>query len=115
MATMIEKNQAPKRESPSDKLAGAGWGLFFLWIGISILASIPSWVTLFGVGVITLGVQVVRKSMDLGAEGFWITVGALFLAAAVWDLSGTAVQLLPVLLILVGAAILASLFIKRVG
>lgn len=113
MATTLQSGRPTKPESPSDRLAGAGWGLFFLWIGVSILASLPSWVVLSGVGVITLGVQIARKSRALAVEGFWVVVGALFLAAAVWDLSGTTVQLLPILLIVVGGGVLASLFVRR--
>jgi len=115
MATTLRRGEPRTRESPSDRIAGAGWGVFFLWIGIAILASIPSWITLLGIGAITLGVQAARKSMSLHVEGFWLVVGVLFLAAALWDLSGTAVELLPILLILIGGGFLVSLFSKRAG
>jgi hypothetical protein len=116
MATALHEDRPTTHaESLSDRLAGAGWGLFFLWIGISILASIPSWIALTGVGAITLGIQAARKAKELPAEGFWVTVGLLFLAAAVWDLAGAAVQLLPVLLIVVGGSVLVSVLVKRKG
>lgn len=113
MATTLQTGSPTGRESMSEKLAGAGWGLFFLWIGVSILVTMPSWLALLGVGVITLGVQVARVTQDLRIEGFWVTVGALFFAAALWDVSGTTVQLLPVLLIVVGGGVLVSLFRRK--
>ena len=115
MATTLQSGKPTQRESQSDKLAGAGWGIFFIWLGLAILASIPSWVTLLGIGVITLGVQGARKNAGLHAEKFWVTVGALFFGATLWDLAGLTFQLLPILLILVGGGVLASLFTKRAG
>ncbi len=92
------------------KLGMVGWALVFIWIGIAFLTNISATVTLLAIGVITLGVQLARKSFGLKLEGFWVFVGLLFLAAGVWGLLGTDLPLLPILLVLAGVAILVSLF-----
>lgn len=92
------------------KLSAAGWGLFIIWIGVVFLASIEAWVALLGVGVITLGMQAVRKVVGLVLEGFWVIVGLLFVLGAIWDLLGATVPLLPILLIAAGLGLVFSIF-----
>ncbi|UCC85006.1 MAG: hypothetical protein JSW46_08870 [Gemmatimonadota bacterium] len=95
------------------KLSVVGWGLFIMWIGIVFLASISAWVALLGIGVITLGIQVVRKGVGLALEGFWLIVGSLFVLGAIWDLLGTTVPLLPILLIAAGVGLVVSIFKRQ--
>lgn len=90
------------------KLGAVGWGLFLLWIGVAILAAVPSWITLLGVGAIILAVQGARKRAGLPTEGFWVVVGFLFALGGLWDLSGSALRLLPILLIVLGGGVLIS-------
>lgn len=96
---MIEKN-----------LEAAGWGLFFIWVGISILAGFSFAVGLLGVGIITVGVQLVRKFYNLKLEGFWLIVGLLFIIGGIWELLRIEVQLVPILIIVAGIVILISIF-----
>jgi hypothetical protein len=114
---MVEtRNEGETQGQASDvaaMLSGAGWGLLVIWIGIVFLVGTPGWVALLGIGVITLGVQLVRRLQCLPMEGFWVVVGLLFVLGAVWDLSGTTVPLLPILLIVAGAALLLSIFAGR--
>ncbi len=93
------------------RLGGVGWALFFIWIGIALLAEFPAAVTLLGIGVITLVVQMARRSLGLSLEIFWVVVGLLFVLGGVWDwLGGTDIPLLPILLIVAGVVALVSLF-----
>ena len=64
---------------------------------------------MLGVAVITLGEQVARKLLGLNFEGFWLVVGLLFALGGVWELLQVQASLVPVLLIIVGLALLASL------
>ena len=64
---MVEKNSE-----------AVGRGIFFIWLGISFLAGFSFAVGLLGVGIITVGVQLVRKSYNPKLEGFWLVVGILF-------------------------------------
>jgi hypothetical protein len=94
----------------ANKLGGAGWALFFIWIGVALLLNVGTGVTLLGIGVITLAIQLIRRSQSLNLEGFWVVVGLLFVLAGIWALSGTELPLLPILLIVAGAVGLITLF-----
>ena len=99
-----EELNSDEEKKLGDKLSSFGWSLFFIWIGLALLLKIEVAFTLFVVGIITLGVQVVRKYSKLKFEGFWVAVGLLFLVGGLWEM-----PLMPLLLIVVGAAILIAL------
>lgn len=94
-------------EAMEKKLAAVGWGLFFLWVGIALLTGVPTGVGLLGVGAITLGMQMARRTFGLTLEGFWIVVGILFALGGFGALLGVNVPILP--LVLVGAGLLLLL------
>lgn len=87
------------------RVAAAGWGAFFIWIGIAFIVGIGFAWTMIGVGAITMLTQLARTSVHLPVERFWIVVGGLFAAAGVWDLVGLGIPLIPVLLIVLGTTI----------
>lgn len=93
------------------KLDAIGWGLFFVWVGVAWISQFGLGVGLFGVGTITLGMQVVRKFNRLPVEGFWIVVGTLFLLGGLWDSINITVPFAPLLLIALGLAVLARHFL----
>lgn len=93
------------------KLDAIGWGLFFVWVGVAWISQFGLGVGLLGVGAITLGMQVVRKSNGLAVEGFWIVVGVLFLLGGLWDSIDINVPLAPLLLIALGLAVLVRHFL----
>ena len=103
------------RESTTNKNSGlaqkvdvAGWGLFFIWVGISLMMEFSWGVGLIGVSVITLGGQAARKFFGLALEGFWLVCGLFFLAGGIWELYKVEVSLVPILLIVAGGALLVS-------
>jgi len=96
------------------KLDAAAWGLFFIWTGIALLAGIGWGFGLLGVGIITLGGQFARKYFALTFEGFWVVVGLLFFVGGVWELLSVRIGLVPILLIIAGAALLVSA-VRRAG
>ena len=85
-------------------------GFVFIWVGISILAGFSFAIGLLGVGIITLGVQLVRKFYNLKQEGFWFVVGILFILGGIWELLKIEVQLVPIIIIVAGIVILISVF-----
>jgi hypothetical protein len=95
------------------KLDAAGWGLFFVWVGIAFLANLDLGVGLLGVGVITLGGQAARKHFNLKLEGFWVVVGLLFVVGGLWAWFGVELPLVPILLVAAGLALLVSAFRGR--
>jgi hypothetical protein len=97
-----------------------GWGLFFIWVGVALMADVGWGVGLLGVGVIALGEQAVRKWLGLHAERFGLLVGVLFAVAGVWEL--LKVQwgeapipggLLPILALVAGVALVVSAWIRK--
>jgi hypothetical protein len=94
------------------RLDAGAWGLFFVWVGIALFAGF-SWGTgLVCFGILILAGQFARKYFGLKIERFWILAGVLFILGGVWELFSIRVGLVPVLCIVVGAALLISAFIR---
>lgn len=113
---MVEVQTPPGGRRPDDlekKIGAASWALFFIWIGVVFLAAIPPMITLLGIAAIVLGAQGMRTMSGLKAEPFWVVVGVLFVLWGVWDLLPLDLPLVPILLIVAGAALLASLFMRK--
>jgi hypothetical protein len=90
----VQQTTEPRAITKADlerKVDAAGWGVFFVWMGIALLADVGWGVGLLGVGIITLGGQLARRHFDVGLDGFWVVVGLLFLAGGVWELAGSSV------------------------
>ena len=94
----------------SHKLSKTGWALFFIWIGIATLAKFEFATGVLGVGIIILIMQVIRKVTGLKFEGFWLFAGFIFLLSGFKEVFDTDFPVVPVLFILAGAVLLASLF-----
>ena len=101
----LKTNKSSKLE---DKLAAVGWGLFFIWIGIALMMNVGASIGLLGVGVITLGMQAIRRYFNLKLERFWVIVGLLFVVGGLWELFEAKLPLVPILLIVAGLALLVS-------
>lgn len=113
MATTGREPRAAARGTLTGKLDAAAWGVFFIWIGVVLLANLGWSVGLFGVGVITLGAQLARKYLGEELEGFWVLVGFLFLLGGIWELFSIRAGLVPILLIVAGALLLLSTLTAR--
>ena len=109
---MNEQRTVTKAEL-TQKIDTAGWGLFFVWMGIALLADVGWGIGLLGVGIITLGGQAARRYFGITLDGFWVVAGVLFLAGGLWELAGIQFSMVPLLLIVAGMAVLASAFRHR--
>jgi hypothetical protein len=49
------ENKTAQRKKLNRKLDAVGWGLFFIWMGIAVLANVGWGVGFLGVGLIILG------------------------------------------------------------
>ncbi len=105
--TLADRRLAERR------LDAVGWGLFFIWIGVALLANFGWAIGLLGVGVIILGTQVMRKSLALKVDGFWVVVGSVFVLGGIWEWFKIQVGLVPILCIAVGLALLVSALVKK--
>jgi len=113
MADREHDQKVAHRRSLASKLETAGWGLFFIWVGIALLADIGWGAGLFGVGIITLGAQAARKYLGLKPEGFWVGVGFLFIVGGVWELFHVQVGLMPILCVVLGLALSVFTLVGR--
>ncbi len=93
------------------KLDSIAWAVFFIWIGIAMLAEIPWGWFLVGVGVLILATQLARRQMSMRIEGFWVVCGAVLLLAGLWSVLTLPWPLAPILLILLGVALLGRALI----
>ena len=108
----VESKTSHKRTKKriAKRLETVGWGLFLIWVGVSLVMDLSWSVGLIGVSAIILLGQVARRSFGLRLEPFWVVVGGLFFLGGVWELNAIDVDLLPILLILAGGALMLSLF-----
>jgi len=112
MATYVAGAGVDRRLA-AHKLSAAGWGLFFLWIGIALLTNLSWGIGILGVGVLVLGEQVARKCMTLKLEAFWTVVGALFVLGGIWGLFNVRVSLVAIVCIAAGAVLLLSALLSK--
>jgi len=108
-----ESRSSKQIRGTSRRLDAAGWGLFFIWVGVSTIADLGWGVGLLGVAAIIYLVQVARRLSGRRLEPFWLVVGGGFLLGGIWHLYQIEVSLVPVVLILVGGALLLSLLRRR--
>lgn len=108
------------RRASLKKLDAAGWGIFFIWIGIAFLADVGWGVGLLGIGVIMLGTQMARMHFNLPIDGFGLVMGILFAVAGAWELLKINLGqepipngLIPILSIAVGVVLVAAAFLRR--
>lgn len=91
------------------RLERISWGLFLIMLGGFALvpsADLPEGSWLIGIGVIMLGLNAVRSMVGIPISWFTTILGAIALLAGAGDLSGVSLPVGPILLILIGAAIL---------
>lgn len=95
------------------KLDTIGWSLFFIWVGIAWIAELGTGIGLLGAAAITLGAQLARRIKGLNMEGFWVVVGAAFGLGGLWEIFDVQTPLAPLVLIILGIALLAWQFSPR--
>jgi hypothetical protein len=95
------------------KVEEVAWGLFFIWVGVVLLAELGWGVGLLGIGILVLGGQMARKQMALQLEIFWLVIGTFFVLGGIWNLLGIRVSLMPVVSLLAGIALLVSAFLAK--
>ena len=95
------------------KLSAVGWGLFFIWIGAAMLYDFNPGTTALGIGAIILLAQMIRFLFKLKLEGFWVVVGLAFLVGGTWQTVDMQIDLVPILLVIAGVAILSKAFWRK--
>ncbi len=94
------------------QIDSVAWALFFIWVGVALLAPIPWGWFLVGVAVLILAVQLVRWQIGMMVESFWVACGAVCLAGGLWNVLELPWPLAPILLILLGVALLGKAVVR---
>jgi hypothetical protein len=84
--------------------------VFFIWVGVVMLAGVPWAWFLIGVGVVMLIAQLARWVSGLTIEAFGVSVGFIVLAAGVWELLSLSWTLMPMVMIMLGIYLLWKAF-----
>ncbi len=96
----------PDRSQSTHRVSSVAWAVFFIWVGVALLAELHWGWFLLGVGVIVLAAELVRWQMGANVERFWVTCGIVFLAGGLWNILDLPWPIAPILLIVLGAALL---------
>ena len=85
------------------------------WIGVALLVDVGWGAGLIGVGSILLVEQLVRWHLALDHEKFWVIAGAVAVGFGAGIAAGLGDALVPIVLVLVGAMLVATTFGSRAG
>lgn len=105
-----------KERRELEKLEKIGWGLFLVMLGAIWLfpdSIVPEGTFMFGVGVILLGLNLVKYSKGYRVNGFTVFLGIVALIAGLSSLLGRSVDIFPLILILWGVSIIFGIGRKR--
>jgi hypothetical protein len=108
----MESVEQREKLTLNHRLERISWGLFLIMIGGLWLVPndwVPEGTWLIGAGLIMLGLNAARYLNGIAMSSFTIILGSLALAGGLAHLFGVALPLLPILLILIGAVIIAEL------
>lgn len=92
-----------------------GWALFFMWVGIALLANLSWTASLIGTAAIILAVQTTLFFQGERLDVFMAAVGMVLLIGAFADVYGSVWSLFPALLIVIGIAMLVDTLRPRPG
>jgi hypothetical protein len=110
---MADVHSEVATEDSSKSIARVVWGLLLVWTGAVALLQWGWGVGFVGAGAVLLGAQAARRYLRLEVEGFGLTAGALFVLCGAASLFRVAIDLLPVLCIVAGLAVLVSTWMAR--
>lgn len=106
-------DDARERGGKERKIEAAGWALFLVWVGAAFIVDVGWAAGFVGVGVIILLGQAARRYFKVKTETFPILLGSFFILDGVWTLFAIRVNLIPVLCVAAGLALLVSAFKRR--
>lgn len=114
-------NRSPEADQASvAKIDATGWGLFFLWVGVALVASVGWGIALLGTGVISLGVQVARRLSGLRVDRWSVGFGACLSLAGLaqwlnvpWGKAHFSAWAVPAVFAALGIAILVRTWGRR--
>ncbi len=109
---MLETH-ADSRDDVSKTVARVVWGILLIWVGTALLLHWTWGVGLFGAGAILLAAQAYRRYRRVNIDGFGLVAGFLLVACGVWNMFHLSLEIVPLLCIAAGIAVLVSIWTSR--
>lgn len=104
----------PRKQELNKRLETVSWGLFLIMLGgLFLVPSVPQGTWLIGAGVIMLGLNAVRLVLGIRASWFTLILGTIALLAGIGSVLGIDLPVGPILIILIGLAIIVRAFQPR--
>ena len=106
----------PDKAALNKRIETIAWGLFFVMLGCRLLVpdtAVPSGVWSICIGLILIGLNVARYFFQIKMSGFTIVLGILAIIGGILALVGMEQIEGPILLIVVGAALLLRPFFEK--
>lgn len=97
----------------SSRVTKAGWGVLLIWTGAALLLHWSWGAGLLGAGVIMVAAQALRGYLRVGIDGFGLVAGLLVALCGVWNIFDVTLNLVPLLFIGAGIALLLSIWTGR--
>ncbi|MBC8415180.1 MAG: hypothetical protein H8E11_01985 [Candidatus Cloacimonetes bacterium] len=110
------QNFKDKKRKDVVRLDNIGWGLFLIVLGVIWLFPdklVPEGTFLFFVGIILLGMNLIKYMKGLRTNGFTIFLGIIAIIAGLCAFLGRPVSIFPLILILWGLSILIQIIFKK--
>jgi hypothetical protein len=103
-----------RKKELNSRLETVGWGLFLIMIGgFALLKGVPEGTWLIGAGLIMLGLNAVRLMAGIRASWFTLILGTIALFSGLGSVYGVNIPVGPLLIILIGLAIVVRAFQPR--
>jgi hypothetical protein len=104
----------PRKQELNSRLETVSWGLFLIMLGgFALVKGVPEGTWLIGAGVIMLGLNAVRLLVGIRPSGFTLILGTIALLAGIGEVLGVDMPVGPILIILIGLAVIARAFRPR--
>lgn len=103
-----------RKQDLNKRLETVSWGLFLIMLGgFALVRDVPEGTWLVGAGVIMLGLNAVRVLVGIRASWFTLVLGTIALLSGLSSVLGIDIPVGPLLIILIGLAIIVRAFRPR--
>ena len=103
-----------RKQDLNHRLETVSWGLFLIMLGgFALLKEVPEGTWLIGAGMIMLGLNAVRLLVGIRASWFTLILGTVALLSGLGSVYGIDIPVGPLLIILIGLAIVVRAFQPR--